>query len=135
MIAAVDIAAAPVFVLELPLELAPTMNVWSSMKGWSKAKMRKEIDGRLFVALAYLAKRQEDGVLAHGRRRRVIVTRYSSREPDELACDTLGAKPLLDRLVIVGVLAGDSRKHIAREARWIKAKPGQGKLVLEVFDE
>jgi hypothetical protein len=130
--------AAPVFVLELPLGLAPTMNVWSSMKGWSKAKMRKAIDLVIVAKLSELADRggvsSLSNVSARGRVRRVVVDRHSSREPDELACDTIGAKPVIDRLVLAGILAGDSRKFLQRNAWWSKAKAGQGFLRIEVFD-
>lgn len=117
----------PLFVLRLPLELSPTLNAYAGLKGWRRAKLRKAVDWRILAI-------QRGGIAPDGARRRVVVTRHSSREPDELSCDVLGAKIALDRLVIAGILAGDSRKHLDREAHWVYAKPGAGELVVEVYE-
>lgn len=116
----------PVFVLELPLELAPMMNAINGLKPWSKAKIRESID----LNIEELGEPPQ----ATGARRRVVVTRYSSQRPDELAVDLIGGKYPVDRLVKAGILAGDSSKHLDREARWTKAKPGAGYLRIEVYE-
>ncbi len=124
----------PVFVLELPLELAPTMNVYSGLKGWAKGKLRTAVDVEIILQMArWVDGRRGTDLKAKGRRR-AIVTRYSSREPDDISADCIGGKLALDRLVVAELLTGDSRKHLLREARWFPAKPGKGKLTVEVFD-
>ncbi len=117
----------PLFVLVLPLPLAPTLNTYAGMKGWARGKMRKQVDD-------YVLRLPWGNAQAEGERRLVVVTRHSSREPDEVSCDVIGGKIALDRLVIAGILAGDSRKWIDREAHWVQCKPGFGKLVVEVYE-
>ncbi len=91
------------------------------MKSWQRTRTKTEI-AKLVVGAPQ----------ANGARRRVTVTRYSSSEPDEIAVDLIGGKAVLDVLVSIGVLAGDSRKHLDREARWIRCAKGEGRLVVEV---
>lgn len=117
------------FVLALPLELAPTMNAYSSMPGWARGRLRTAVDWMIAATVAKQGK-----PLAGGARRRVVVTRHSSREVDDCAVDVLGGKVAVDRLVVAGILAGDSRKWLEREPRWSYAKPGQGRLVVEVHE-
>lgn len=69
-----------------------------------------------------------------GRRRRVVVTRHSSVEPDDISCDVVGGKALLDRLKHADVLRDDNRKWCEREARWEYAPPKHGRVVIEVFE-
>jgi hypothetical protein len=119
------------FVLELPLELAPTMNAYASMEGWHQAKLRKMIDIHIVAQFAKWPAARLKGV---ARVRLVRGTRLSSRRVDEESLDACGFKLAVDRLVRGGVLAGDMAKHIHREARWIYAKPGAGRALVEVFD-
>jgi len=127
-------APAPVFRLELPLRLAPTMNqIMSLIK---RARGRRcyqldEIKQEIARHVRTAALRYPSGK-ASGRRR-VEVTRHSSRQPDELSADILGAKLVLDALVKAGVLRDDSIKWCERVARWEQAPPGHGRLVVEVF--
>ena len=70
-----------------------------------------------------------------GRRRAVFVTRESSVRPDEESLDAhLGSKVALDRLVHAGVLRGDSHDWLVRYGTWQRAKPGEGRVVVEVYE-
>ena len=70
-----------------------------------------------------------------GRRRAVVVTRESSVRPDEESLDAhLGAKIPLDRLVQAGVLRGDSHDWLVRYGTWQRAKPGEGRVVVDVYE-
>lgn len=63
----------------------------------------------------------------------VVLTRASSREPD---FDNLVAtfKPILDSLVVMGVIVDDKSSVIGQpEYRWEKAKPKQGSIRVEVW--
>jgi hypothetical protein len=113
------------------LALAPTLNAYGSMKPWMQAQLRKELDLRL---LAEVAKWPACRLLGERRPRAVRVTRYSSVTPDEIGVDVLGGKVPVDRLVRAGILAGDTGALLQREARWEKAPPGGGHLLVEVFD-
>lgn len=114
----------------LPLRLAPTMNVYANAKPWQRAKWRKEVDR--YVSRA--AMRRPDATTALGCRRRIVVIRHSSREPDEISVDTCGGKVALDRLVQAGFFADDRRKYCERDASWQRAKPGEGYLMVEVME-
>lgn len=137
------------------VKLAPLLNEYAGMQGWTLALARAEIDQRLAAAkLLWPAwdcgsKREvyEHTVKVKGRsivrprlrvegggRRIVEVVRHSSREPDELAVDILGGKLSVDRMIWAGVLAGDQRKHLGRRCRWVPAKPGQGWLEIVVYE-
>ncbi len=139
--------AGPVFVLELPLELAPTMNVYSSLKGWAKGKLRTAVDVEIAIAAVdydahagfteetITVRGKQRVVRRGGKRRMVLVSRMSSRMPDEPGSpDSCGAKLALDRLVQAGVLVDDSVKWLERRAQWVKAKPGAGYLRVEVYE-
>lgn len=70
-----------------------------------------------------------------GRRRAVVVTRESSVRPDEESLDAhLGAKVALDRLVQAGVLRGDTHDWLVRYGTWQRAKPGEGRVVVDVYE-
>lgn len=69
-----------------------------------------------------------------GRRRAVVVTRESSARPDEEALDSIGGKIPLDRLVQAGVLRGDSHDWLVRFGQWQRAKPGEGRVVVDVYE-
>ena len=127
--------------------LCPTLNQYRDLPRFAKMAAAKEIDARIAAALplhpaAHWGGRRE--LVKHGKqtrrtsvggsRRHVRVTRFSSRQPDEISIDAAGAKIALDRLVAADVLGGDSKAWIEREARWERAKPGRGFLRIEVFD-
>ena len=153
-----NVSQAPVFVLALPLKLdqgttktgkvkkplslCPTLNEYNGMQGWVKARVREAVDhaiaetfseGHVGAAFYFLCFAGTNSIKCT-KRRRVVVTRHSSREPDELAVDVIGGKIPIDRLVKLGILAGDSRKWLDREARWEYAPPKAGKLVIEVYE-
>lgn len=70
-----------------------------------------------------------------GRRRAVYVVRESSARPDEESLDGhLGAKIPVDRLVQAGVLRGDSHDWLVRYGTWKRAKPGEGRVVVDVYE-
>jgi hypothetical protein len=136
---------------ELPLDLAPTMNVYASMLPWQRARAREAI----MTVLSYAARTSPGCLLGivrgpakkrgrlgavvdggHSRRRHVVVTRYSSRRPDEVSCDTVGGKLPIDCLVRAGVLRDDSAKWCTREARWERVPRGAAGFVeIEVYEE
>lgn len=137
---------AHVFRVELPLQLAPTMNVYAQLQGWRKAKMATQIDWYI-VAAKLVCKTWAMGVVREpkgktgrpgsatgGRRRAIIVTRYSSVRPDELAVDSIGGKLVVDRLVHANVLRNDDPDWCERRAAWEKAPPGKGSLVVNVYE-
>ena len=109
----------------------PTMNEMINMNVWAKQEVREWQEQHLLDALKSWPKAsiQDDP-----RPRAVIVTRYSSKEPDELAADTVGGKGPIDRLVEAGVLAGDARKDLHRETRWSIAPKNEGYLLIEVHE-
>lgn len=80
--------------------------------------------------------RQADPLMQRegGRRRIVVVTRVSSVRPDELSVDVLGGKIPIDRLVQAGVLRGDNDKWLARYGLWQQASPGEGRVVVDVYE-
>lgn len=143
-----------VFRVELPLNLAPTMNKYSAQKryAWRMKKLNQEVDGAIMIAkstwprwkMADLVVTREHRIVngkikvketrTGGRRRLVVVHRFSSREPDELSCDVLGGKCPLDRLVQAEVLVDDNRRWLEREARWSMAPPRKGRVVLSVHE-
>jgi hypothetical protein len=144
-----------IFRLELPLRLAPTLNAYAATKArkWAMAKLNAEVDTAIMVAktrwphwrmagLVIFQKHRIDkrGKLriterrTGGRRRLVVVHRHSSREPDEVSCDAGGGKLPLDRLKQAEVIRDDSRKWLAREAHWMRSAPGEGRVVVEVYE-
>ena len=134
--------------LALPLELAPTLNMYAKLaqqKGrkWKLATIHRALAAR--VGVARLACRCM--VMANPCRRRVVATRHSSTEPDggvdvqvygEMVrfCDpdVIGAKMILDQFVKQQVLVDDNSQWLERDGRWVKAPPRKGKLVVEVFE-
>ena len=152
-----------VFRLELPIEpvdlgkagkpllipLTPSLNVYAGMKGWARAKARTEVDRRIVVAQAAwprwhcgIRKRAKVvggepvivAVPGTGRRRLVRLVRRSSRRVDEITVDVAGGKICVDRLVQAEVLVGDSAKWLEREAAWEPCDPGDGRVIVEVYD-
>ena len=153
-----------VFRLELPIEpvnlgkpgkkpvlipLTPSLNVYSGMKGWARAKARTEVDRRIVVTKATwpgwhcgIRKRAKVvggepvivAVPGTGRRRLVRLVRRSSRRVDEITVDVAGGKICVDRLTQAEILAGDSAKWLEREAAWEPCDPGDGRVIVEVYD-
>lgn len=126
---------------------APSLNEYNGLVGWQKAKLRKAMDKAILVergrwARARCGSKETPSIVkgkvrisrSGGRRRLVVVTRYSSRRPDELSCDVLGGKMPIDRLVLAGVLAGDDDAALVREGRWERVPDGDGRVVVDVFE-
>jgi len=113
------------------MPLAATMNIFAGLEPWAVGRIREYLDG---LILAEIPRWPGCRALVPGRRRLVRATRYSTKEPDELSLDHAGCKILLDRAVLAGLLAGDSRQHIVRDGRWEKAPPKKGSLLFEVFE-
>ncbi len=126
---------------------APTLNEYNGLDPWQKEALRKEYDaeiGRLKVAWPSWSCGVTERVVAvkgkaktlreGGRRRAVVLTRESSGQPDEEALDACGGKIPVDRLVHAGVLRGDTPKWLVRYARWTQVPPGQGRVVVDVYD-
>jgi hypothetical protein len=129
------------------LNLAPTMNVLRGMPVFSKQKARKAIGERIaaervrWPKSAWSGRREKvrHGTSARvspvgGERRLVRVTRFSSRRPDDVSPDVIGAKLAIDRLVEAGILGDDSDAWCAREGRWKPARTGEGFLRIEVYE-
>jgi hypothetical protein len=138
--------------------LCPSMNEYSRMKGFAHAAAIKEVDAMLSDARASwpaswhwggeektwiepvfskTTGKTRDVVRRNrwgGKRRGVRVVRHSSRRIDETATDVLGGKIPIDRLVEMGVLGGDSALWCERRGEWVAAKPGEGHLLVEVYD-
>jgi hypothetical protein len=152
-----------VFRLELPIEpvdlgkpgkpclvkLASTLNEYAGMKGWARAKARTAVDKRIVVARAswprwhcgvQMRAKVVGGevvkvpVAGTGRRRLVRVVRRSSRRIDEVSLDVVGGKLPVDRLKIAEIITGDSARWLEREAAWEPCDPGDGRVIVEVYD-
>lgn len=139
---------------------APTMNEYSGLPGWQKARLRTAIDELLVIAgtrwdgwqmgIRRMPPNPKTGspgkLITTGRgknrvpvgrpRRRIIrLTRFSRTPPDEPgSVDSIGGKIPLDRLVAYGVLVDDSERWCMREASWVAAPAGEGRIVAEVFE-
>jgi len=140
-----------IMLLELPLELAPVLNSYANMPSFKRAKLRKLVDERILLAKQHwtcwsmgmireikasvVNKRiRKIRVITGGRARRLILTRCSSKQPDEMSCDVLGGKIPIDRLAQACVIRDDNQTWLKREARWEYAPPGHGKVVIEVLE-
>jgi len=73
-------------------------------------------------------------IVSGGRKRKIVLTRFSSMEPDEIATDSIGGKIPLDRLSHACIIRDDCRKWIERNAKWTKVPPKQGKVTVEVYE-
>jgi hypothetical protein len=112
-------------------KMAPTMNELVAMNIWERSAVRERLDQDLLEAL----KDWPNSILQDEKRpRSVRVTRSSHMPPDELGVDVLGGKVPIDRMVLAGVLAGDTAKVLHREARWVQAPKNEGTLLIEVFE-
>lgn len=143
------------FRIELDAAHAPTLNEYANMPSWKRARLRTEVDGMILAALPSYPRarmrlhrrvetkwvRTKAGgkrlsrrtIVANGEPRDVLVTRFSSRQPDETSCDVLGGKLPIDRLVHADILRGDSPSWITRAGAWAPAPPGATRVRIEVF--
>lgn len=127
---------------------APTLNEYNGLVGWRKAHVRESIDGVILEAKTRwpawamgVTEHQKIGPKGKvqswrsgGRRRAVVVTRYSSKRPDEIGVDSIGGKMPLDRLVLASVLRDDKDEWLFRVARWEFAPPDAGRVVIDVHE-
>ena len=154
--AGLDDAGALVFRVTLPLTICPTMNAYASWKPWQRARARREImvalNGAAWTALPgehqwrapwlgiVRGPSSRRGMLGpvvregESRKRRVVVTRRSARQPDEVSCDTLGGKMPIDALVRAGILRDDSPRWLERVARWERATGAEQGVRVEVYE-
>ncbi|NUO50700.1 MAG: hypothetical protein HOV80_17760 [Polyangiaceae bacterium] len=140
-----------VFFLQLPLELAPSLNVFARMPWFKRHEMHATVDGFVRSAMSFwpqwhagfeleaYVKKTKKGTRPAvrrkgGRRRGVVVTRNSVRPVDEISVDILGGKLPLDRLVQAGVLRDDNAKWCERRPQWVPAHPKQGFLTVAVYE-
>jgi hypothetical protein len=115
----------------LTLAIAPTLNEYASMKGWQRQKVYKQVDPRIMAVMAAWPRCR---LMGKPRPRGVRVTRYSSVLMDEVSVDSAGGKIVVDRLVHAGILMGDTGAQLQREARWERAPPGGGNLLIEIYE-
>lgn len=141
-----------VFMLQIDnMDMAPTLNAYKGQQTWTRMANAQKLDDLILVTSQHwpgARLRFETVAKIHkvkgvpkvrktrvgGVRRIVRLTRHTSREPDELSVDVLGGKLPVDRLVLAGILIDDRRAWLARLARWVPARPGQARVVVEVFD-
>ena len=90
-------------------------------------------DGDLKVAQGFVGGGDVAGVLGEPEAA-TVVTRYSAVRPDEISVDIVGGKAPIDRLVLAGVLRGDSQQWLERDADWQKVDQNEGRVVIEVFE-
>ncbi len=121
-----------IFQWRIPSEHAPTMNTWGYWKTWQRARCRKELESSLAAIIA-----ATPGAIVHGLQtmRWVRVTRFTpqTKNVDDSAVDLIGGKMPVDTLKRLGVIVGDSPKHLRREARCEKTKMGNTHVLVEVF--
>lgn len=116
---------------EYTVAVAPTLNAYASMKPWLQKRVRKHVDA---LILAQLSKWPEAKLRGRLRPRAVRVTRFSSSMPDEIGVDVIGGKIPIDRLVEAGILQGDKAEDLQREPAWKRAAPGEGSLLVQVYE-
>lgn len=113
----------------LTMQLCPLLNVYGSLEVWQRARLYEHLDALILQERVRWPGCQ---VANKAERRGVRVTRSSSHEPDALCTDCFG-KVHIDRLVLAGILAGDTQQLLLREARWQRVSPGKGSLQVEIF--
>jgi hypothetical protein len=126
---------------------APTLNEYNGLEPWAKQQLRGAIDALILsrkaaynawpmgiVRKAGIVRGKPHVAVQGGRRRIVLVTRESSRRPDESSVDVLGGKMPIDRLVLADVLRGDSCEWVVRVGRWVPAQLGEGRVVVDVYE-
>lgn len=128
---------------------APMLNEYSQLPGWARTKISHAIDWEIarrrpkwphwragFTERAEIVKGKLRRIRDGGRRRIALVRRESSVRPDESdSADSIGGKIPLDRLVLAGVLVGDSHRWLERHAEWRPAPGGAGRVVIEIYEE
>lgn len=131
--------------------MAATLNEYNALEPWRKEALRKAYDAEIerlkkhwptwscgCVDRVNPAERTRSGEpkvsRESGRRRVVVVMRYSSIRPDETTVDVLGGKIAVDRLVQAGVLRGDTLGWLARYGGWVRAAPGEGRVEVDVYE-
>ncbi len=124
-------------ILELRLnpEHAPTQNEMSAIFGrrlFVKKRISQELDRKLQAEIATTPSLR----LAAGAMRWVRVTRFTPQVKlvDDAAVDAIGGKMPVDALVRAGILAGDTPKHVRREAHVLPTKRGNTHVLLELFE-
>ena len=119
-----------VFEWRVPREWALTLNAYAHKKGWAKKKLRNDLDAAVRALLPSFPR-----ALMHGsqQRRWLRATRFSPKVVDDVSVDVVGAKMSTDSLVRCGVLADDDPKHLIREARMERTKPGNTHLLMQVW--
>jgi hypothetical protein len=115
----------PVAVFQLDLEHAPLLNTFMRWHWRKRAQLSKQLALSL---LAQIGRRKEP---LPGRPK-LLVTRYSTKQPDQ---DSAGTKLWLDVLVRLGWLKDDSPDCIEVVTQWEKAKRGEGRVVVHVFSD
>ena len=113
----------PIAVFQLPLEEAPLLNVFMRMHWRKQTALKQRIALRL---LSQVGRRKEP---LQGRPQ-LLVTRYSTKKPDQ---DSAGTKLWLDQLVKLGWLRDDGPDHVEVLMHWEKASPGDGRVVVHVY--
>ena len=128
---------------------APTSNEYNGLKGWQKENLRESVDSAIIsasnawpdaqmgITRARPTKKGRLGpVVTRGsaRRRVVVVTRYSTSQPDSLEPDVLGGKIPLDRLIHRGILFQDDPKWLGRFGAWLHAPAGEGYVIIDVHE-
>lgn len=119
-----------VFAIDLPFDLALTLNTYAQLEGWRRKKLSTALDIRILAEMH----KWPSCRLQAPRKRAARVTRYSLHKCDELGVDVIGGKMPIDRIVQAGILAGDTPKLLDREAAWAPAKAKEGKVRVEVFE-
>lgn len=114
----------PIAVFQLELEEAPLMNTVMRMHWMKKRRLMERIGLRI---LSQLGNRGEP---LRGKPR-ILMTRFSTKKPDQ---DSAGSKLWLDVLVRLGWLRDDGPDHIELISQWEKAAPGQGRVVVHIFE-
>lgn len=114
----------------LPKDLVPTQNDLRGIKPWRLKKIKASLLDSLTKILPSFP-----NALTHGstKRRWVRTTRFTTTQPDELACDANGFKCALDILTEAGCIASDDPKSLHREPCWEKCKPGGTSGLVELF--
>lgn len=114
----------------LPRDLVPTQNDLRGIKPWRLKKIKAALQTSLMTAIESWPDAKTNGST---KKRWARTTRYTPKEPDEMSCDGTGFKTALDVMTACGVIADDDRKHLHREPRWEKCKPGETQGLVELF--
>ena len=125
---------------------APTMNEYNGLDKRQKEQLREATDAAILeaktrwawnmgvVRRTILERNKPKDVVEGGRRRVVVVNRFSSAPPDELSCDAIGGKIPIDRLVLADVLRGDTTEWLGRVPVWTMAPRERGLVRVDVYE-